>query len=165
MRSLPFLALTVLFAAGCPGDGGKKDDTGPATDDSVTAADEDGDGYLTSDGDCDDSNPDVNPDASETCDGNDNDCDGEIDEEGSTEYYLDSDGDGFGDDNSTAMACEPDPGYVAVGGDCDDAEPTVYPDATELCDGLDNDCDGDVDEDLSTTYYADVDGDGYGDPG
>ena len=161
---LTLMALACVFATGCPGDGGKKDDTGPATDDSVTAADEDGDGYLTSDGDCDDSNPDINPAGTEICDGNDNDCDGEIDEDGATEYYMDADGDGFGDDNSTAMACEPEAGYVATGGDCDDSDETVYPDATEVCDGLDNDCDGDVDEELSTTYYRDNDGDGYGDP-
>jgi hypothetical protein len=60
-------------------------------------------------------------------------------------WYADTDNDGFGDDNDTLLAVEQPIGYVAVGGDCDDTNNTVYPGATEICyDGIDQDCDGDL---------------------
>ncbi|RAR50468.1 choice-of-anchor D domain-containing protein [Flavobacterium lacus] len=63
-----------------------------------------------------------------------------------TLWYADTDNDGFGDDNDTLLAVEQPLGYVAVGGDCDDTNNTIFPGATEICyDGLDNDCDGIVD--------------------
>lgn len=124
----------------------------------------DEDGFTESEGDCDDCDSAINPAADEICDGRDNDCDGEIDEDGATWYYLDEDGDGFGDRRRAMLSCEPDWGYVAVAGDCDDTDEAVYPDAPEACDGLDNDCDAVVDEHVSLTWYADRDGDGFGDP-
>ena len=62
------------------------------------------------------------------------------------------------------MACSPLSGYIETGGDCDDTESTVFPGAPEICDGLDNDCDGAIDDGLIVTYYEDSDGDSYGNP-
>jgi Putative metal-binding motif/Secretion system C-terminal sorting domain len=169
--------------------------------------DGDNDGFTT-EVDCDDNNPDINPDAAEICDGFDNNCNGTTDEGLPTSaYYVDMDGDGFGDDSTIFQACwdtAPD-GYATNGDDCndvnadinpdateipnnlidencdgvvgidmdndgfdvtddcDDNNSAIYPDAPELCDGLDNDCDSDIDEDLTVnTYYEDNDGDDYG---
>lgn len=84
---------------------------------------------------------------------------------GECTFYMDSDGDGHGADTLTDTGdCDlPPDGFVARSGDCDDEDPRVNPDAAEQCDGLDNDCDGQADEALLTTWYQDADGDGYGD--
>ena len=129
----------------------------------VQDMDVDGDGYLQSE-DCDDNDASVNPGSTEVCDGIDNDCDGEIDEDVTTTYYADQDGDGFGNSADTLEACEKPSGYVPNGNDCDDTTAEAYPGGTEVCDGIDNDCDGDIDEDLVSTWYADSDEDGFGDP-
>ena len=155
MRALLLLSLTL--AIGC---GDKSDDTGGEPDG-------DGDGFTLSE-DCDDTNPDINPGAAERCNGVDDDCNGEIDEEGaegSDLFYADIDGDGYGDENNTIEICDMPEGYVASAYDCDDSRDDVNPSAAELCDGADNDCDGNIDEDASdaTTWYEDADGDGYGD--
>ena len=155
------------LAAGCA-TGTSKDDT-KVKDDTSTApcdgcGDEDSDGYSPSEGDCDDGNPDVNPSATETCNGNDDDCDDQIDEDVQNTFYEDFDEDGFGDADSTTTSCDQPDGYVQNGTDCDDNEPDAYPGATEICDEIDNNCDGNVDEGVTNTYYADADGDTYGDP-
>jgi large repetitive protein len=126
-------------------------------------ADRDGDGYL-SDEDCDEENNTVNPGSIEVCDGVDNNCDGQIDEDVSTTYYLDSDMDGFGDMEEPVEACSQPEGHVGVASDCDDADPSSHPGAEEICDGTDNDCDGEVDDGdgMDGLWYADADGDGYG---
>ena len=129
-----------------------------------------GAGWVAVDGDCDDSDPAVFPDAEEVCDGVDQDCDGAVDDGLESTWYADADGDGFGDAAVTVAACDPGPGWVAVGSDCDDANSAIFPGAVETCDGLDDDCDGlldDADPDVSSqsTWYADADGDGYGDGG
>ena len=66
--------------------------------------------------------------------------------------YVDADGDGFGDDNAQIDYCVPLEGYVLVGGDCDDANPAIHPNATEICgDGIDNNCNGSIDENCGLT--------------
>ena len=112
--------------------------------------DDDGDGFSEEAGDCDDSNQNVNPDASEWCNDIDDDCDGEIDEFGVIDgdtWYLDADGDGYGSEaaSDTVTACEQPEGYLEITGDCDDGDATIHPGAAELSDGLDNNCDGFVD--------------------
>ena len=118
--------------------------------------------------DCDDSDAAVNPDATELCDNVDNDCDGDRDEddaEDATTWYLDDDGDGYGDDASATTSCSAPVQHISTPGDCDDSHPRINPGAAETCDEADNDCDGQTDEDDAedaATWYADGDGDGYG---
>jgi hypothetical protein len=117
--------------------------------------------------DCDDSNAAVNPGAAEVCDGIDNNCDGNTDEGLTfTTYYADADGDTYGDPLVTTTTCDGIPvGYVENNTDCNDADNSINPLSTEVCDGIDNNCDGNIDEGLTyTTYYADFEGDGFGDP-
>jgi hypothetical protein len=125
-------------------------------------------GYVADNTDCEDANPLMNPGQAEVCDELDNDCDGDTDEDVTSTWYADSDFDGYGDPAVTKEACTTFSGYVADSTDCDDTDASSYPDATEVCDGADNDCDGDTDEDDAadaTTWYDDVDSDGYGDAG
>jgi hypothetical protein len=115
-----------------------------------------------------DTNPDaaeINPDATEVCDVVDNDCDGSVDEDDAADartYYLDSDGDGYGDDETTTVSCWPPIGYADVSGDCDDGLTEVNPGMEEICDdGLDNNCDslpGECVLDLSMTEAVFVGG-------
>ncbi len=80
-----------------------------------------------------------------------------------TTFYFDWDDDGYGDATSTTQACTMPAGYVNNSTDCDDTKGAFHPGATEICDGLDNNCDGIIDEGFaSVTYYRDVDVDGYG---
>ncbi|MFN7832526.1 MAG: MopE-related protein, partial [Bacteroidota bacterium] len=127
-------------------------------------------GYVVAGTDCSDNDPAIFPGAVERCDGLDNDCNGLTDDGITLTYYFrDTDGDGFGNTDNSLLLCVPidtiPAGYVGISGDCNDANPLVYPGAPEVCDDLDNDCDGLPDDSLPFyTYYADADGDGYGDP-
>ncbi len=105
-------------------------------------------GYVDEGGDCDDSIPTVNPGEDELCDDADQDCDEIIDEEPSdgTRWYLDEDGDGYGAGDGVVL-CEAPSGMSELGGDCDDGEAEVSPGAPEICDHIDNDCDGSEDFD------------------
>ena len=123
----------------------------------------DGDGFV-SDVDCDDANANIFPGAEEICDNIDNNCDGQIDEGLALAYYQDLDGDGFGDPEISITSCTGQVGYTLNNTDCDDNNMNINPGATEICDGLDNNCDGQIDENILSTYYADNDGDGFGDP-
>jgi hypothetical protein len=149
------------------------------------AYDVDADGVKSCSGDCDDNNPDVSPMAEEQCNGIDEDCDGLVDE---NTTCFDDDGDGFteeeGDCNDSDPNMSPDSieiedngvddncdgnmdpsasdndgdGYAASSGDCDDTSSAVSPAMSEVMDGIDNNCNGIVDE--GTAAYDD-DGDGY----
>ncbi|MCB9762474.1 MAG: hypothetical protein H6739_21935 [Alphaproteobacteria bacterium] len=150
--------------------GATEDDCADANDyncdGSVGFEDNDGDGYAACE-ECDDGDRAVNPSATEVCDDVDNNCDGEIDA-GAVDadtWYQDVDGDGFGDGDFTTESCERPTGYADNPDDCDDGAPGIHPDADELCNSLDDDCDGDTDEDDAVdapTWYIDYDGDSYG---
>jgi hypothetical protein len=122
-------------------------------------------GYVANSTDCDDSNNQINPNATEVFDGVDNNCDLVIDEGFTlTTYYEDLDNDGFGSSVSIQSVTNPGNGYSLVSGDCNDNNNLINPNATEICDGIDNNCDLNIDENLPTfTYYLDADNDGFGD--
>ncbi|WP_157069413.1 MopE-related protein [Sandaracinus amylolyticus] len=117
--------------------------------------------------DCDDTRAAAHRGATDSCNGLDDDCDGLSDEGALRSYYPDDDGDGYGREGATpVMACNAPARHVEDDAtDCDDTVRLRNPAATELCDGIDNNCDGATDEAGSRTYYRDSDGDGYGDPG
>ncbi len=134
--------------------------------------DQDGDGYTDS-VDCAPADPAIHPGADEVCDGVDNNCDTFIDEAENavdvTVFYLDRDADGFGVERVSEAACAaPGPGWATELGDCNDNDARVSPGAPEICNGIDDDCDGTEDEpeEASGTerWYVDADFDGFGDP-
>ncbi len=143
----------------CDGVDTNCDDDVEFADSGGNELDDDGDNWLACNsyvdngggfngaGDCDDSRTTVRPNAAEACDGIDTDCDGSTD-------YADANGDESDADGDNRLECSP---YVENGGlfdgglDCDDGNAAVYPSATESCDGLDEDCDGQAE-------FADVGG-------
>jgi hypothetical protein len=164
MRALLISLTFSQFIVACdPSEDGGKDGT-----EDPLAIDDDGDGFSENDGDCDDEDAAIAPDSEELCDGTDNDCDGDTDEEPTdgVTYYADSDGDSYGDAESTVSECTIPEGYVSNAEDCDDTDSGVNPVVDELCDGIDNNCDGEIDNDAidPSLFYADADGDGFGDP-
>ena len=125
-------------------------------------------GFVSNSDDCDDVNDNAYPGADEVCDGADNNCDGDMDEDAALDaitWYQDLDGDGYGVPEVTTVACEEPSGFAPTADDCDDDASAVYPDADEVCNNIDDNCDGDVDESTAadaSTWYADGDDDGYG---
>ena len=125
-------------------------------------------GYAASSGDCNDGSRAINPGATETCDGVDQDCDGAIDDGlAFTTWYRDTDGDSYGASAISTSTCSGAPaGYVGTSTDCNDGVASIHPGAAELCDGVDQDCDSAIDDGLTfTTWYRDADADGYGNAG
>ena len=139
-------------------------------------------GYAELFGDCDDTNPNINPGAMEIPNNNvDENCDGQFD-------IIDADMDGYSnsedcDDNNPAInpgaveipdnnvdencdgileCTDADNDGYCINEDCDDTNPNINPAATEVCDNADNNCDGTIDEGLLSNYYPDQDNDGYG---
>jgi len=137
------------------------------------------DGYVLDNSDCDDASSAIHITATEICDNinADEDCNGFADDldneaQGKGDYYIDADGDGYGDENAPAESfCDPPSTHVTDGSDCDDGAETVNPGAVEICDALDvdEDCNGLADDadqdgiDVLPMWYLDDDDDGYGD--
>ena len=138
------------------------DGDGYGDPDSIVVAQIQPPGFVLNYDDCDDSDAAIHPLAIEICNLLDDDCDGVIDEGVQNTYYADIDGDGYGQIDSTIQACSLPAGFTENDDDCDDSDPAIHPSATEICNGIDDDCDGVTDEDVQNTYYADIDSDGYG---
>ena len=151
--------------------------------------DQDGDGFDSAEhpqadasfgDDCDDLDLTINPSATEVCDDIDNDCDALVDGDDPgfdpatlREWFADEDNDGHGNPDAIELSCSPLEGHVSLDDDCDDTNADINPDADEICDedDVDEDCNGladDLDPDTlaegTTTVWADLDEDGYGDP-
>ena len=127
--------------------------------------DDDDDGSLDT-LDCKPFDAGIKPGASEVCDTIDQDCDNQIDEGlAVVAYYVDGDGDGYGA-GSAISSCAPVAGRISQAGDCNDTVASVHPGMPEHCDGVDENCDGTVDEDPvdGVSAFVDEDLDGYGDP-
>jgi len=104
-------------------------------------------GWVTNGSDCDDTVFAIKPGAVEVCDNVDNNCDTQVDEGLVQSYWPDVDLDGYGAQNATpTITCTPQGGWVTNGTDCDDNASAIKPNATETCDGRDNDCDSVVDD-------------------
>jgi len=132
-------------------------------------------GYVGNNDDCNDGEPLAWSNAPEVCDDVDNDCDALVDDDDELDrdltpvFHPDLDGDGFGNPSTPVWACSMPVAHVDKGDDCRDDNPLVHPYAAEICDGVDNDCDFEVDGDdpqfdpTVLTWTRDLDGDGYGD--
>ena len=159
-------------------------------DDAWDSEDQDGDGFSVAAGDCDDTNAEVNPLATEIANGRDDDCDGEADT-GFLDAEIDADGDGYsissGDCREADAAVSPGAeelingldddcdgvaddgldemdtdadGFTILAGDCDDNDASIFPGAVELGNARDDDCDG-IADNLAWDVYGDMDGDGF----
>lgn len=127
-------------------------------------------GWTAREGDCDDADPEVHPDAQEACNGIDDDCDELVDDDDPDleppAWSEDADGDGWGDALGVLVrACAPPEGHGPPE-DCDDGHEGAHPGALEHCDGVDEDCNGATDDAAvdAPTWHHDCDEDGYGDP-
>ena len=124
---------------------------------SLFFVDEDNDGFYNYE-DCDDNNADINPNIAETCDGIDNNCNDLVDDGLPVfQFFLDSDGDTYGNIDSIVQSCSFSipTGYVSNNEDCDDTNPDINPSAMEVFDSLDNDCNNLIDDGVVATHNLD----------
>ncbi len=119
-------------------------------------------GYVSNSADCNDSSASINPGATEVCNGVDDNCSGQIDEGVQNTYYRDADSDTYGNASVTTQACTQPSGYVSNNTDCNDGNASIHPGATEVCNGVDDNCNDQIDEGVQNTYYRDADNDTYG---
>ena len=119
-------------------------------------------GYVAQSGDCNDNNKEIYPGAKEKCNEVDDNCNGYTDEGFiKKSFFKDNDKDGYGG-VSSKQSCTAGTGYVAKGGDCNDYNKNIHPYATELCNLIDDDCNGIKDDKLKKLkMYKDNDGDGF----
>ncbi|HUM48396.1 MAG TPA: putative metal-binding motif-containing protein, partial [Chitinophagales bacterium] len=125
--------------------------------------DEDHDGYIAA-LDCNDSNASIHPNAPEKCNIIDDDCDQLIDEGAKTTFYADTDNDTYGNPAVFTLSCTAPQGFVINNEDCNDANSLIHPGITEVCNGIDEDCDSQIDDGVQIIFYADNDHDTFGNP-
>ena len=104
-------------------------------------------GFVADSTDCNVTTAAANPNAQEYCDTIDNNCDGVTDEDSAVDassWFLDSDGDGYGDSNVPTLSCAQPENYTSDASDCDDSTASTNPAAIESCDAIDNNCEGGV---------------------
>ena len=117
---------------------------------------------ATKSGDCNDEDKAINPGVTEVCNDVDDNCNNQVDEGVKLTFYKDNDQDGFGSVTSQ-QGCKAPTGYSEESGDCNDFNKAIYPKAKEICNDIDDDCDGQIDQGVATaSIYADIDGDGFG---
>jgi hypothetical protein len=123
-------------------------------------------GLCLNNTDCDDYDASLHPGQNDYCNGIDDNCNGDVDENATfTLWYADADSDGFGNPSTFLSTCDvPQGGYITDGTDCDDNNATINPITVETCNSIDDNCNNQVDEGLLSLYYADADSDGFGDP-